>query len=79
MTNEKKAAATAKANLQDSRKAAVEQSAEAVEANSGLKAPSSGELAAAQVAATNKPHKAKGSSEYETPAEKKVDGTTGTH
>jgi cell division protein FtsQ len=38
-----------------------------------------GELAAAQVAGTNKPHKAKGSSEYETPAEKKAVGTTGTH
>ena len=38
-----------------------------------------GELAAAEIAKTNKPHKAKGSSEYETSAEKKADGTTGTH
>ena len=39
-----------------------------------------GELAAAQIAQTSgKPHKAKGSSEYETASEKKADGTTGTH
>ena len=38
-----------------------------------------GELAAAEIAkTTGKPHKAKGSSEYETAAEKKADGTTGT-
>ena len=39
-----------------------------------------GELAAAQIAKTSgKPHVAKGSSEYETPAEKKSDGTSGNH
>ena len=39
-----------------------------------------GELAAEQIAKTSgKPHKVKGSSEYETSAEKKADGTTGTH
>ena len=39
-----------------------------------------GELAAAQIAKTSgKPHVAKGSSEYETAAEKKTDGTTGAH
>lgn len=39
-----------------------------------------GELAAEQIAQTSgKPHKAKGSSEYETSAEKKADGTTGSH
>jgi cell division protein FtsQ len=39
-----------------------------------------GELAAQQIAATSgKPHKAKGTSEYETSAERKADGSTGTH
>jgi hypothetical protein len=39
---------TAKKNLEDSRKAAVQQSADAVEANSGLNAPSGAQLAQAQ-------------------------------
>jgi cell division protein FtsQ len=39
-----------------------------------------GELAAAQIAKTSgKPHKVKGSSEYETAAELKAEGSTGTH
>ncbi len=39
-----------------------------------------GEAAAAQIAATiSKPHKVKGSSEYETAAEQKADGSSGNH
>lgn len=46
----------------------------------GLVTLTPGELAAAEIAKTSgKPHKIKGSSEYETAAEKKADGTTGTH
>ena len=47
---------------------------------SGLVTLKPGELAAEQIAKTSgKPHKTKGSSEYETTAEKKAEGSTGTH
>lgn len=46
----------------------------------GLVTLKPGELAAAQIAKTSgKPHKVKGSSEYETASEKKAEGSTGTH
>jgi hypothetical protein len=43
-----KAANTAKKNVADARKQSIEQTADAVEANSGLKAPTGGALAKAQ-------------------------------
>ena len=47
---------------------------------SGVVTLKPGELAREQIAKTSgKPHKVKGSSEYETAAEKKAEGTTGTH